>query len=236
MAGKLVVIVSPTGYAMSRDRENPFSRRENMSWNHENVAWQSKDKTWNIGFFPANAPHGSEEDGYDPEWDVDYDYDRFENVFTGHKTSEEARIAASKMYGNYGGSQIIPWGKEDAEYVAKYEEMALWHTNPKQAELNLKKKEAKLKREHTAKLKEQFAEKNDFKGLYVTVTMKVDDKTYTRMGVSQSYTGYATVVGDWLMVDKAQVKNMKTGRLNRKLYDVRVDRAPSSYGYGYGRW
>lgn len=205
-----------------------------MSWNHESVAWQSKDKTWSIGFYPC-TPHGSEDDGYDPEWDVEYDYNSFVWVSTGHKTVEEAERAGSRIYGNSGGSQLLRWHKENLKEIANCEEMALWHTNPAQAELNLKKKEAKLRREHVAKLKVEFAENNDFKGKRVTVTLKLDKASYTRMGASQSYTGYATVVGDWLMVDKAQVKNMKTGRLNQKLHEVRVDRAPS-YGYGYGRW
>lgn len=206
-----------------------------MSWNHESVAWQSKDKTWSIGFYPSTF-NGNEVDGDDPEWDVDYDYYRFEWVSTGHSTSDAARQAGYNHYGNFGSPDLFPWRKDLASDIANFEEMALWHKNPEQAKLNLKKKVAKLNREHTAKLKEQFAEKNDFKGLYVTVIMKLDDQPHTRLGASQGYTGYATVVGDWLMVDKAQVKNMKTGRLNRKLHEVRIDRAPSSYGYGYGRW
>lgn len=205
-----------------------------MSCNRESVAWQGKDKTWSIGFYSFTS-HGSEADGYDHEWDVEYDYASFNWVSTGHKTVDEAEKAGSKIYGNSGGSQVVRWHKDNLKEIASYEEMALWHTNPAQAEMNLKKKIAKLNREHTAKLKEQFAENNDYKGLRVTVTMKLDDQPHTRLGVSQSYTGYASVVGDWLMVDKAQVKNMKTGRLNRKLHAVRVDRAPS-YGYGYGRW
>lgn len=206
-----------------------------MSWNHESVAWQSKDKTWSIGFYPATFT-GSEADGDDPEWDVDYDYNRFEWVSTGHATSDAASKAGYNHYGNFGSPDLFPWRKDLIADIANFEEMALWHKNPEQAKLNLKKKIAKLNRAHAAKLKEQFAEKNDFKGLYVTVTLKLDDQPHTRLGVSQGHTGYATVVGDWLMVGKAQVKNMKTGRLNRKLHEVRIDRAPSSYGYGYGRW
>lgn len=205
-----------------------------MSCNRESVAWQSKDKSWSIGFYSFTS-HGSESDGYDHEWDVEYDYHNFSWVSTGHKTSDEAERAGSRVHGNSGGSQVVRWHKDNLKEIASYEEMALWHTNPAQAELNLKKKEAKLRREHVAKLKEQFAENNDYKGLRVTVTLKVDKATYTRLGVSQSHTGYATVIGDWLMVEKVQVKNMKTGRLNSKLYEVRVDRAPS-YGYSYGRW
>lgn len=203
-----------------------------MSWNREAVAWQSKDKTWTIGFYPSSF-YGNEADGDDPEWDVEYDYNRFEWVSRGHLTERAATQAGYDNFGNFGSPDLYPWRKEFSTEIAQFEEMALWHTNPEQAKQNLKKKEAKLRREHTAKLKEQFAEKNDFKGLYVTVTLKLDDATYTRLGASQSYTGYATVVGDWLMVEKAQVKNMKTGRLNRKLHEVRIDRPPT-FGYGFG--
>jgi hypothetical protein len=203
-----------------------------MSRNRENVTWQSKDKTWNIGFFLC-TPHGSEYDGYDPEWDVDYDYDRFEQVFMGHKTVEEAKRAASRSYGNYGGSTICRWDKENAGQIAQYEQMALWHTNPAQAKLNQKKHVAKLNREHAAKLKEQFAEKNDFKGLKVTVVIKKDDNVYTRLGMSSSVTGYVTQEGDWLVVEKVKIKNLKTGRLNRKLHEVTVAREAWSY---VGNW
>lgn len=204
-----------------------------MSWNHENAAWQSKDKTWNIGFFPA-TPRGDENDGYDPEWDVDYDYYSFANVFTGYKTLEEARIAAGRMYGNYGGSQVLQLNKENAEEIAKYDQMALWHINPELAKLNQKKQLAKLNREHVKTLKAAFIENNDFKGRRVAATFKLDDSAYTIMGSSQRHTGYLTTEGDWLMLGKVQVKNVKTGRLNRKLHSIQS--APAdSYGRGYGR-
>jgi hypothetical protein len=204
-----------------------------MSWNHESVAWQSKDKTWSIGFYPC-TPHGSEDDGYDPEWDVEYDYNSFDFVSTGHTTSDEAERAGSKNYGNSGGSQILRWHKENAAAIANCEEMALWHTNPEQAKLNLKKKNAKLTREHMQQLKELFAENNDYKGRRVTVTLKLDDAPYTLMGASRHFTGYATTEGDWLVVEKQKVKNLKSGRLNRKLHSIKS--APAdTWGRGYGR-
>lgn len=204
-----------------------------MGWNHENAAWQSKDKTWSIGFFPA-TPQGDESDGYDPEWDVNYDYYSFQNVFTGFKTLEEARAAAVRMYGNYGGSQVLKWNKENAGEIARYDQMALWHTNPELAKAAAKKELAKANREHVKKLKELFAENDDFKGRRVAVTIKLDDNAYTRMGASQRHTGYLSTTGDWLMLDKVQVKNLKTGRLNRKLHSV-VAAPADSYGRGYGR-
>jgi hypothetical protein len=205
-----------------------------MSCNRESVAWQSKDKTWSLGFY-SYTPHGSEADGYDYEWDVEYDYNNFHWVSTGHKLLQEAVRAGGRLFGNTGSPQVLTWDKENQKEIANCEEMALWHTSPEQAKLNLKNKEAKLRREHTAKLKEKFAENNDFKGCRVMVTLKLDDATYTRMGASQSTTDYARVDGDWLMVGKVQVKNMKTGRLNRKLHEITVQRE-LSYGYGYGRW
>ena len=203
-----------------------------MSWNRENVAWQSKDKTWNIGFFPSTF-NGNIDNGDDPEWDVDYDYDRFGQVFTGHQTLEAAQTAARNVLGNYGATHGLTYTKENLEYINSYEEMALWHTNPEQAKENQKKKVAKLNRDHAKTLKEQFVEKNDFKGLKVTVVIKCDDNVYTSLGMSSSVTGYMTQEGDWLVVEKVKVKNVKTGRFNRKLHEVKVVREPSYYGRGY---
>lgn len=202
-----------------------------MGFNRENAAWQSKDKTWNIGFFPATT-QGDENDGYDSEWDVDYDYYSFSDVFTGYKTFEEARRAAGQIHGNYGGSQVTNWNKENSQAIAEYEQMALWHTNPELAKLNQKKQLAKLNREHVKKLKEQLTENDDYKGRRVTITVKLDDSAYTRMGASQAHTGYVSTEGDWLVVGKQKVKNLKTGRLNPKLHAIQS--APNNTG-GYGR-
>jgi hypothetical protein len=64
-----------------------------MSVNRENVIWQSRDGTWNRGFYDFyHTSHPGDED-FDPEWDVEYDYSRFNWVSTGHSTQQEANDA-----------------------------------------------------------------------------------------------------------------------------------------------
>lgn len=60
-----------------------------MSCNRENVVWKSRDGKWNIGFFDYYHVNQDSED-FDHEWDVEYDYDRFNWVSTGHATQEAA--------------------------------------------------------------------------------------------------------------------------------------------------
>lgn len=62
-----------------------------MSFNRENVVWQSANGTWNIGFYTVHESFWSyDDDDYDPEWDVNYDYDSFEWASTGHASKEDA--------------------------------------------------------------------------------------------------------------------------------------------------
>ena len=94
-----------------------------MSFSRENVQWQSKDGKWNIGFF-ATTWVGSESDGYDPEWDVEYDFDRFSWVSTGHATQEAAWDAWKGA--NPGGSTIVERGAYPGseQNCDRYDEMA----------------------------------------------------------------------------------------------------------------
>jgi hypothetical protein len=59
-----------------------------MSFHRENVIWQSPDGTWNRGFYTAEIEYWKED--YDPEWDVDYNFDEFEWLSSGHPTEEAA--------------------------------------------------------------------------------------------------------------------------------------------------
>lgn len=200
-----------------------------MSKNHENVSWQSKDKTWSIGFYNQTR-HGNESDGFDPEWDVDYDFESFEFVSTGHATNEAAR---NSWHGpNPGTGETVPYTGKDAKEIANYERMALWFKNPELRIEAEKKEAAKQKREHVKKLKAAFDENNDFKGRRVNLTIKMDDQPWTRMGMTQTHTGNLSLEGDWLMLGKMKVKNMKTGRLNGKIHEIEFDRSSG----GYSRW
>lgn len=62
-----------------------------MSYHWEGMIWQSKDRTWNHGFF-ARIPGpvcNDPEFGYDPEWDDDFDFNKFVLVGTGFKSAED---------------------------------------------------------------------------------------------------------------------------------------------------
>lgn len=58
-----------------------------MSLNRANVVWPNVDGTWNIGFYDFYQT------GEDYEWDVEYDYGRFNWASTGHTTEDAAHAA-----------------------------------------------------------------------------------------------------------------------------------------------
>lgn len=91
-----------------------------MSFNRDNVLWRSANGSWNIGFYTANeslGPFSGDDEDYDPEWDVDYDYDSFEWASAGHPTEEAAQ--ASWKGANPGMYSI----SSDPERVAELDAM-----------------------------------------------------------------------------------------------------------------
>lgn len=90
-----------------------------MSFNRENVVWQSQDGTWNLGFYRVLERFGySDDEDYDPEWDVDYDYENFDWLSTGHPSLDAAR-------NSWGGANPGMWVTESSvERVAELDEMA----------------------------------------------------------------------------------------------------------------
>jgi hypothetical protein len=94
-----------------------------MSFNRENVTWQSKDGTWNMAFF-RTIWVGSEADGFDPEWDVQYDYKEF-NLYAyakGRATPEDAWNVATKRTSNPGGTNLVSRAM-NREACEKYDAM-----------------------------------------------------------------------------------------------------------------
>lgn len=75
-----------------------------MSFNRENVIWESENGTWNRGFYTVHD-RWSDDDDFDPEWDVDYDFSSFEWVSTGHPTADAAH--ASWDGANPGGYSLM---------------------------------------------------------------------------------------------------------------------------------
>lgn len=96
-----------------------------MSFNRENITWQSEDGTWNRGFYSCFDNYSSDDEDYDPEWDVDYDYDSFEWVSTGHATEQGAWNSWNGA--NPGGGDMRPWNAQDAEENARLDDMAFIH-------------------------------------------------------------------------------------------------------------
>lgn len=64
-----------------------------MSCNRENISWRSgKDGKWYIGFYNFYYTNEESED-FDFEWDVEYDFTRFNWASGPHDTLEEAEAS-----------------------------------------------------------------------------------------------------------------------------------------------
>ena len=87
-----------------------------MPVNRENVTWPSEDGTWNIGFFDFWETGGEDRDF---EWDVEYDWDKFNWCSTGHATREDADAAWTGP--NPGGGRFYA---EVSDETRKYDAMA----------------------------------------------------------------------------------------------------------------
>ena len=89
-----------------------------MSFNREGVLWQTEDGTYRYGLFTVTW-EGSEADGYDPEWDVEYDYDSFEWVGAPKATEQAAR---DTWRGANPGGYWMP--EKGSKETARYDRMA----------------------------------------------------------------------------------------------------------------
>jgi len=94
-----------------------------MSFNRENVTWESTDGTWNMAFFRV-AWEGSEADGYDPEWDVEYDYEKFDLYVYAEKqpTPDAAYQYVTSRTSNPGGGWVVS-RRINVEDCDKYDKM-----------------------------------------------------------------------------------------------------------------
>jgi len=91
-----------------------------MSLNRENIIWPSKDGTWNRAFYDFTPEDWK--DDYDYEWDVDYDFSRFNWVCTGLPTQEAAEEAWDGA--NPGGYEIIEKYHGNAKECRRLDKMA----------------------------------------------------------------------------------------------------------------
>jgi hypothetical protein len=92
-----------------------------VSVNRENVIWQSADGSWNRGFYEFHNV-GDDQEDWDYEWGVEYDRDEFNWVSTGHPSEQTARDSWSGS--NPGGSEVVAYTAESAEYSAELDAMA----------------------------------------------------------------------------------------------------------------
>ena len=92
-----------------------------MSFNRENVVWQGRDGRWSAGHYEFYSVNQDDED-FDPEWDVEYDYDHFHWAVTGMPTMD----AAMDRYPgpNPGHHSVLEWNERNAEEIAKLDKMA----------------------------------------------------------------------------------------------------------------
>jgi len=92
-----------------------------MSTNRENVIWLSpRDGLWHGGFFAFDYVN-QKSPGFDPEWDVEYDMSRFNEVTArGRSTSEAAFEELVCYHSNPGGS----WSTDFPEDGVRYDAMA----------------------------------------------------------------------------------------------------------------
>lgn len=97
-----------------------------MSTNRENVIWQSADGTWSRGFYDYYDTKSYDDEDYDYEWDVEYNYDTFTWVSAGHSTMEQARAAWKGA--NPGGANVIEYpgtGMNGEVLAPQFDEMAV---------------------------------------------------------------------------------------------------------------
>ncbi len=91
-----------------------------MSFNRENVTWQNANGTWNMAFYVVAwvDPEGDE------EWDVEYDYTRFEpyGYALRQETPDKAYAVATRDRANPGGTYEVPYSGNYSE-CERYSQM-----------------------------------------------------------------------------------------------------------------
>lgn len=190
-----------------------------MSFNRDNITWQSKNGTWNLGFFRV-AWVGSEADGYDPEWDVEYDCSSFEWVSTGHSSEHRANQSWSGV--NPGSQTILSWTRENAKEAAEYDQMAYFLQNPealRQHQIAEKKKKVKA---HQVKVKEYLADRTLASMRQMVMVTYDASPNSNDLAVTCSIRAYGREDGTWLTVDGKRVYNFATKRVAKGILKVEV--------------
>ena len=105
-----------------------------MSKNRENTAWPAADGTWSIGFYDYHQLRGGDDDDFDDEWDVDYDYSSFWWVSTGHPSADAAMDAYCRTNCNPGGGEVILDRTTSAAECEKLDAMVIAFRDRKQTD------------------------------------------------------------------------------------------------------
>lgn len=206
-----------------------------MSFNRENVSWESKNGKWNIGFYSFYSTGAQDGDEEDSEWDVDYSWDSFWFVSTGHNTKMEAMNAYLRQHGNPDGGQTSQYKGNSAENK-RYDAMAYAFNNPEEMRKIYEKAKRAAHRKDQVAICEKIATTSHFWYSQLQVrylkNATVDGRV---MAVSSSVSGMAKLVGDWQTVEGQRVYNMKTRKLSSKIQSVDKVITKPRY-YGSNRW
>ena len=198
-----------------------------MSYHWENVIWQSKDGSWNRGYFKriSSADHPSmwcdPDYGYDSEWDDDFDPDEFDYLATDLRSLEAAHDFTPA--GNPGSSVEIPY-KGNSKGCKALDKLAFFHRNPEAKAKNDRLVHNRRRREHFAKLAEEWPADKLLPYTRVRVDLKGDDAVYERTGMHSDLEGPLMEKGDWLTVEGKRVFNRKTGKFHNRV--VTIQRIP----------
>jgi len=198
-----------------------------MSFNRENIIWQSADGTWSRGFyechedFSRGGREDDDEDSFDPEWDVEYNYGALEQVSCGHPSEDAAW--QSWRGANPGGSNVLPYDSDAAVEVAQLDDMA--------AELEDAQREQEASGQRSIFLYPQDRPFYDVRG-----ASKSDDLTSLRRRLAAADKQYADVVaeqhayrmqgyGNDLTRDIDKLDVRRAGLLNRLVDGAHLDAA-----------
>jgi len=203
-----------------------------MSFNRENVAWESQDGTWNVGYYTFQETCETDEEGFDVEWDVEYDWTSFWHVTTGQRSADEAH---AKMSGNMGRGEDIHY-KGNSALCKKYDAMAFACNHPEEAKKLAEKKQRAEFRKAQAAIVARITEDPAFWGKKLIVKFSQKSTPYElRLGAYKVLTGRSGRVGDWRVVDGARVFNEKTQKLAPLVRSIEVAERTKFGPSGY-RW
>lgn len=92
-----------------------------MSVNRENIVWQDANGTWSMGMYEFYSVN-QDDDDWDYEWDVEYNYSRF-NWVTRQRYATEQQAKAAWDGANPGSHSVQPWAEIAKAEIASFETM-----------------------------------------------------------------------------------------------------------------